>query len=80
LIYHFDKFYTLKNDYFLIERRVKGNAKAAGMIITAKKVSDLLIRFPYVRGSLFRGRFQKISPMKILISTCLLLLPKTSFG
>jgi predicted nucleotidyltransferase len=59
LIYHFDKFYTLKNDYFLIERRVKGNAKAAGMIITAKKVSDLLIRFPYVRGIAISGSLSK---------------------
>jgi len=28
MIYHIDKFYTLKNDHFLIERRIKGNAKA----------------------------------------------------
>jgi predicted nucleotidyltransferase len=59
LIYRFDKFYTLKNDYFLIERRVKGNTKAAGMIITAKKVSDLLIRFPYVRGIAISGSLSK---------------------
>ncbi|MDB5023653.1 MAG: hypothetical protein JWP78_1408 [Mucilaginibacter sp.] len=59
LIYHFDKFYTLKNDYFLIERRVKGNTKAAGMIITARKVSELLIRFPYVRGIAISGSLSK---------------------
>jgi predicted nucleotidyltransferase len=59
LVYHFDKFYTLKNDYFLISRRVKGNAKAAGLISTAKKVSDLLIRFPYVRGIAISGSLSK---------------------
>ncbi len=59
LVYHFDKFYTLKNDYFLIERRVKGNAKAAEMISIAKKVSDLLIRFPYVRGIAISGSLSK---------------------
>jgi predicted nucleotidyltransferase len=59
LVYRFDKFYTLKNDYFLIERRIKGNAKAAEMITIAKKVSDLLIRFPYVRGIAISGSLSK---------------------
>ena len=59
LVYHFDKFYTLKNDYFLISRRVKGNAKAAELINTAKKVSSLLIRFPYVRGIAISGSLSK---------------------
>jgi hypothetical protein len=59
LIYHFDKFYTLKNDYFLISRRVKGNIKAAELIVTAKKVSNLLIRFPYVRGIAISGSLSK---------------------
>jgi predicted nucleotidyltransferase len=59
LVYRFDKFYTLKNDYFLIERRVKGNTKAAEMIGIAKKVSDLLIRFPYVRGIAISGSLSK---------------------
>jgi predicted nucleotidyltransferase len=59
LVYHFDKFYTLKNDYFVVSRRVKGNVKAAELIITAKKVSDLLIRFPYVRGIAISGSLSK---------------------
>ena len=59
LVYHFDKFYTLKNDYFLISRRVKGNVKAAELIKTAKKVSKLLIRFPYVRGIAISGSLSK---------------------
>lgn len=59
LIYHIGKFYTLKNDYFLIERRIKGNAKAARMIGTAKKVSNLLMRFPFVRGIAISGSLSK---------------------
>lgn len=59
LVYHFNKFYTLKNDYFLVERRLKGNAKAAEMIGIAKKVSDLLIRFPYVKGIAISGSLSK---------------------
>ncbi|HTD41031.1 MAG TPA: nucleotidyltransferase domain-containing protein [Mucilaginibacter sp.] len=59
LIYHIGKFYTLKNDYFLIERRIKGNAKAEKMIGTAKKVSNLLIRFPFVQGIAISGSLSK---------------------
>ncbi|MGZ3764606.1 MAG: nucleotidyltransferase domain-containing protein [Mucilaginibacter sp.] len=59
LIYKLDKFYALKNDYFLVERRVNGNIKAAGLISIAKKVSDLLIRFPYVRGIAISGSLSK---------------------
>lgn len=59
LLYKFDKYYTLKNDSFLIERREKGNAKAAEMIAIAGKVGDLLIRFPYVRGIAISGSLSK---------------------
>jgi predicted nucleotidyltransferase len=59
LVHHIDKFYTLKNDYFLIERRVKGNARAEKMIDTAKKVSNLLVRFPFVRGIAISGSLSK---------------------
>lgn len=59
LIFRFDKFYTLKNDYFLIERRINGNKKATELIATAKKVSNLLIHFPYVRGIAISGSLSK---------------------
>ncbi len=59
LLYKFEKYYTLKNEPFLIERREKGNAKAAEMIAIAGKVGDLLIRFPYVRGIAISGSLSK---------------------
>jgi predicted nucleotidyltransferase len=59
LLYKFEKYYTLKNDSFLIERREKGNVKAAEMIAIACKVGDLLIRFPYVRGIAISGSLSK---------------------
>jgi predicted nucleotidyltransferase len=59
MIYHIDKFYSLKNDYFLIERRLKGNAKAGSLIGTAKRVSNLLIHFPFVRGIAISGSLSK---------------------
>lgn len=59
LIFKFDKYYSLKNDFFLIERRQKGNANAANMLIKAKKVSNLIARFPYVQGIAISGSLSK---------------------
>ena len=58
-VYKFDRFYSLKNDRFLAERREKGNAKATEMMIAAQKVGDLLIRFPYVKGIAISGSLSK---------------------
>jgi predicted nucleotidyltransferase len=58
-VYKFDRFYTLRNDYFLAERRERGNAKASELMMIAKKVGDLLIRFPYVRGVAVSGSLSK---------------------
>ena len=58
-IYRFDNFYTLKNDYRLITRRRDGNIKAAELIKVAGRVSNLLIRFPYVRGIAISGSLSK---------------------
>lgn len=59
LIYKLDQFYTLKNDYLLIERRIRGNNQAAALIGAARKVSDRLIRIPYVRGIAISGALSK---------------------
>jgi predicted nucleotidyltransferase len=58
-IYNFDNYYTLKNDQSLIKRRVEGNRKAADLVKIAHKVSDLLIRFPFVRGIAISGSLSK---------------------
>ncbi|HVX00359.1 MAG: hypothetical protein ACTHMI_17785 [Mucilaginibacter sp.] len=59
VIFQFDKFYTLKNDHYLVVRRNEGNKKAAGLIKIAEKVGNLLIRFPYVRGVAVSGSLSK---------------------
>jgi predicted nucleotidyltransferase len=59
MVYHFDQFYTLKNEYFLVERRLQGNARATKMISTAKRVSNLLVRFPFVKGIAISGSLSK---------------------
>ncbi|MEO7213477.1 hypothetical protein [Mucilaginibacter sp.] len=59
MIYQFDKFYSLKNDYLIIIRRNCGNQKAAEMIAKAKEVGQFLIKFPYVRGIGISGSLSK---------------------
>jgi len=59
LVFHFDRFYSLKNDYMIAVRRNKGNKKASGLINKAKEVGAFLIRFPYVRGIGISGSLSK---------------------
>jgi len=59
LIHMFDKFYTLRNDHYLIVRRNEGNKKAEELIKIAEKVGNILIRFPYVRGIAISGSLSK---------------------
>ncbi len=58
-IFQFGGFYSLKDDYAVIDRRIKGNKKAAELISIAEKVSDWLIKFPYVRGIAISGSLSK---------------------
>ncbi|MGZ3756977.1 MAG: nucleotidyltransferase domain-containing protein [Mucilaginibacter sp.] len=58
-IYQFDRFYTLKNNSALVSRRHEGNKKAAEMIKVADRISNLLVRFPYVRGIAISGSLSK---------------------
>lgn len=59
VVYQFDNFYSLKNEQWLIDRRRQGNKKAAEMIAIAGRISNLLIRFPYVRGIAISGSLSK---------------------
>lgn len=59
LIYQLDEFYTLQNNYALVERRRQGNAKAKQLIHTAGKVAHLLSYFPFVKGIAVSGSLSK---------------------
>lgn len=59
LIHQFDRFYTLRNDHYLVVRRNEGNTKAAELIAIAEKIGKLLIKFPYVRGIAISGSLSK---------------------
>lgn len=59
MIYQFDRYYSIKNNFELVARRNNGNAKAAELIKKAKEVASLLIKFPYVRGVGISGSLSK---------------------
>jgi hypothetical protein len=59
IVYQFDRFFTLRNDHSLAIRRVEGNKKAEELIAIARRVGNLLIRFPYVRGIAVSGSLSK---------------------
>lgn len=59
LIFRFDQFYSLKNDYMVATRRLKGNKKAAGLMAKAKETGAFLVKFPYVRGIAISGSLSK---------------------
>lgn len=59
VVFHFDKFYSLRNDYMMAIKRNKANKKAAELIIKAKEIGAFLVKFPYVRGIAISGSLSK---------------------
>jgi predicted nucleotidyltransferase len=55
----FGEFYSLQNELAISTARIEGNKKAAALIKTAKKVSKLLSKFPFVRGIGISGSLSK---------------------
>jgi len=58
-IFKLDKFYSLQNDLSLVTRRIKGNQKAADLLIKAEKIANLFYKFPYVRAVGISGSLSK---------------------
>src|SRR4051812_17354212 len=58
-VFNFGRYYLLRNDFSLVKRREAGNLKATEMLVTAKKVSRLLMHFPFVRGVAISGSLSK---------------------
>jgi predicted nucleotidyltransferase len=59
IIYSKEEFFQLTDDEKYILRRKKGNELAKRRLKTAKKVSDLISRFPFIRGILLSGSISK---------------------
>jgi len=58
-IYRFDDLYSLRNEYWLVERRIKGNQLAAKKLKKAASIAKFLVRFPYVKGIAISGSLSK---------------------
>lgn len=52
-------FYSLHNDLALAQRRIKGNERAALLIVKAEKIANVLYKFPYIRGIGVSGSVSK---------------------
>jgi predicted nucleotidyltransferase len=59
LIYRCREFYSLKNDDSIALHRIKGNQQAGQLMKTAKKVAQILARFPFVEGVAISGSLSK---------------------
>jgi len=58
-IWQLDRFYSLRNDQHLAERRVKGNKLAVRELKYATKVARIIFRYPFVRGIAISGSLSK---------------------
>ena len=59
LIFKVGDFYSLQNESTTCERRVKGNERATGLLLTARKVANFLSKFPFVKGVAVSGSLSK---------------------
>ncbi len=59
IIYRFGDLYCLRNEYALVERRLKGNQLAAKKLKQAARIAKFLMRFPYVKGIAVSGSLSK---------------------
>lgn len=58
-IYKFDEFYMLHNNYSLVQKRRRGNARAKTMLKTAENIAAFLSTFPFVKGVAVSGSLSK---------------------
>ena len=58
-VFRHDEFYSLRNSYELVTRRRKGNQNAVRLLARAKKISEFLFQFPFVRGVSISGSLSK---------------------
>lgn len=59
VIFKFDEFYFLRNDYSLIEKRRTANARALKQMELARKKAAIISKFPFIRGIFVLGSLSK---------------------
>jgi predicted nucleotidyltransferase len=58
-VYHFDNFYTLRNDYGLVQKRRTANVKANEQMELARQKASFISKFPFIRGIFISGSLSK---------------------
>lgn len=58
-VYKLGEFYSISNNSSLVERRNKGNAKAAVMLQKAERSASIISGFPFVKGVAVSGSLSK---------------------
>jgi predicted nucleotidyltransferase len=58
-VYHFDEFFTLRDDSGLIEKRKAANARARNHIDLARQKASFISKFPFIRGIFISGSLSK---------------------
>jgi hypothetical protein len=59
VLYRFNNLYSLRNEYALVERRIKGNILAEKKLRQAERISRFLLWFPYIKGIAVSGSLSK---------------------
>lgn len=59
IIFRINEYFSDSNDPMLVERRLKGNEMARGVMPKAQKVGRLISRFPYVKSVSLSGALAK---------------------
>ncbi|MEO8173399.1 MAG: nucleotidyltransferase domain-containing protein, partial [Sediminibacterium sp.] len=58
-IFRLDEFYSLRNDYALVEQRRKGNERAGHLLPIAFRIGKFINKFPFVKGVGISGSLSK---------------------
>ncbi|HEY1871972.1 MAG TPA: hypothetical protein VGG71_12995 [Chitinophagaceae bacterium] len=59
IIFRINEFYSLQNDPFIVEKRIKGNDRAKKLLSKAINIGAFLYRFPFVRAVGISGSLSK---------------------
>ncbi|MEO8415692.1 MAG: hypothetical protein ABI472_18660 [Ginsengibacter sp.] len=59
IVFKLHEFYSLQNDYSLMDKRVKGNHMAVKQLAIARKVARLISQFPFIKTVAVSGSLSK---------------------
>lgn len=59
IIFKYNNFYSIRNDYALMERRTEGNRLAVDALKQANKIARFIMWFPFIKGVAVSGSLSK---------------------